>query len=398
MPDLLPIEIFQRHFSATPQKEIVAPGRINLIGEHIDYLDGFVMPAAIDRSITMTVAANGSDSVRVWTPFLRDRNFVRFSIHDLQPIDGEDSWLNYMTGVVEMLRREGITPRGFDAVITSDLPIGAGLSSSAALETATALAVEAITGTSLDPVRRAELCQKAEHEFANVPCGIMDQMAVGLGHENCALMIDCRDQSYSPVPVPGEIAIIVTDTGVSHALGDGEYRNRRESCAEALSLLGESSWRDVSLSDVESRHDHLGDVLFRRARHVVTEMTRVPAMRDSLAANNLSQVASIMKSGHESLRDDFEVSCGELDLLVEAAYEFGTARGLVGARMTGGGFGGSTVTLVRESEATKLQEHLEASFEKTFSRKPNCFITRPAAGAKTRNFAEAEKPNQPLTR
>lgn len=377
-------ENFKKHFGQSPEWIIQAPGRINLIGEHIDYLEGFVMPAAIDRFLTMAVRANGTDQANIWTSQVCDDSPVSFSLVDLKPFEGDLYWLNYIGGVAEMIRREGTELAGFDAVITTDLPTGAGLSSSAALETASALAVEAVTGSKFDPVRRAELCQKAEHEFAGVPCGIMDQMAVGLGQKNHALMLDCRYNSWNPVFIPSGIAIIVSDTRVSHALGDGEYRKRRESCDSALEIIDKSSWRDVSESDLEDKEPELGPLLYRRTRHVVSEMKRVPAMRDALSSGHPNTVAEIMKSGHKSLRDDYEVSCPELDLLVEAAYEFGT--GLVGARMTGGGFGGSTVSLVHEGSAEALKAHLEDRFRAAFDAEPNCFITRIADGASIQTF------------
>ncbi|MCL4112223.1 UNVERIFIED_CONTAM: hypothetical protein GTU68_016515 [Idotea baltica] len=280
-----------------------------------------------------------------------------------------------------MLRRDGLESIGFDAVITTDLPSGAGLSSSAALETATALAVESLTGQQLDPIRRARLCRQAEHEFAGVPCGIMDQIAVGLGQKGHALMLDCSDGSFTPVQIPSGIAVLVSDTQVSHALGDGEYRKRRESCDEALAILRKENWSEVSADVLSASQSELGPLLHRRACHVVSELARVPIMSQALATGDLAQVGEIMKSGHESLRDHFEVSCPELDLLVEAAYEFGTDRGLVGSRMTGGGFGGSTVSLVREEAAESLKSHVETAFREQFQTEANCFVATIADGA-----------------
>jgi len=380
-------ERFSTLYKPSPEWLVRAPGRINLIGEHIDYLGGSVMPAAIDRTLSMAVRANGKEEVNVWSSEQNGREEpVRFGLSDLNPFEDDLYWLNYIAGVVEMLRRDGLEPFGFDAVIESDIPLGAGLSSSAALETATALAVECVTGQQLDPVRRAELCRQAEHEFAGVPCGIMDQIAVGLGRKDHALMLDCEDASFTPVQIPKGIAVLVSDTRVNHALGDGEYRKRRESCDSALQILAKASWRDVTVEDLEDRKTELGPSLHRRARHVVSEMARVSEMSKALASGDLTQVAGIMRSGHESLRDDFEVSCPELDLLVEAAYKFGTDRGLIGARMTGGGFGGSTVSLVREDAADSLKSHLEESFHSRFHSEPNCFITQTADGASAQTF------------
>ena len=375
-------ELFTERFGSEPEWLVQAPGRINLIGEHIDYLGGSVMPAAIDRSLRMGVRANGTDRVNVWSSEQPVEDvLVSFGLSDLKPFEGDRYWLNYIGGVIEMLRRDGLESIGFDAVITTDLPSGAGLSSSAALETATALAVESLTGQQLDPIRRAMLCRQAEHEFAGVPCGIMDQIAVGLGRKDHALMLDCSDASFVPVKIPRGIAILVSDTRVNHALGDGEYRKRRESCDKALQFLAKASWSEVSADDLKLHKSELGPLLHRRARHVISEMVRVSTMRNALANGDLGQVTEIMKSGHESLRDDFEVSCPELDLLVEAAYEFGTDRGLVGARMTGGGFGGSTVSLVREEAAESLKTHVETAFREQFQSEANCFVATIANGA-----------------
>lgn len=378
MPELSPIDLFSNKFDAHPEWLITAPGRINLIGEHIDYLEGFVMPAAIDRSLRLAIRATDQPLIRLRTNMLGSDKGAELSFEQLVPLEGDDYWLNYVAGPIEMLRRVGIEPRGFDAAITSSLPTGAGLSSSAALETAIALAMEAVTGVSLDPTHRARLCQQAEHEFAGVPCGIMDQLAVGLGQENHALMIDCRDQSVVPVSIPDGVAILVADTGVNHALGDGEYRKRRESCEAALTEIGKSSWREVTRADLSS----LDGELFHRARHAVTEMERVPQMRTALEAGDFSRVGELMRAGHDSLRLDFEVSCPELDYLVDVAYDFG----VIGSRMTGGGFGGSTVTLVREEVVDSLKHHLEDAYRRKFDRDLNAFITRASNGATTRKL------------
>ncbi len=194
-------------------------------------------------------------------------------------------------------------------------------------------------------------------------------------------MVDCSDASISPVKIPAGISLLVSDTRVSHALGDGEYRKRSESCDEALLILEKPGWREVSREDLSKKESELGSSLFRRARHVISELNRVPAMKDALVKGDLESVSEIMKSGHESLRDDYEVSCRELDLLVKAAYEFGFENGRVGSRMTGGGFGGSTVTLVREDSAEALKAHLESRFRAEFGSEPNCFITPIADGA-----------------
>lgn len=378
---------FQVRFRHCPTVQVRAPGRINLIGEHIDYLEGWVLPAAIERHLCIVAAPRPGDEVRLWSPRQQRSEPSVVNLDDLSRRTApEEQWMNYVIGVLAGYREAGATLCGFDALLDSDLPSGAGLSSSAALETAAALVVEALTGFSLDPSRRALLCQRAEHEYAGVPCGIMDQLAVGASKAGHATLIDCRDLTLTPVPLPAGSVLLVADTGVKHALGDGEYRKRRQDCEAALKILGMPSFRAASLDLVTRMRDELGDRLFRRARHAVAEMRRVHDFVAALQAGETSRLAGLMREGHESLRDDFEVSCPELDCLVEAAYDFGPERGLIGSRMTGGGFGGSTVSLVREDAAADLRAWLEGAFEARFGRIPNVFLTAPASAAHLKEF------------
>jgi galactokinase len=293
----------------------------------------------------------------------------------------EERWLNYLLGVIAGYRAAGVEVPGFRAVIHADLPAGAGLSASAALETATALVIEALTGHARSVPDRARLCQRAEHDYAGVPCGIMDQLAVGAGKAGHALLVDCRDLTTRPVPLPDDLVLLVTDTGVKHALGDGEYRTRREQCERALSLLGATSFRDLEIRQIEAGRDRLGEALVRRASHAVTEIARVHSFASALESGDLPALGRLLREGHESLRDDYEVSCAELDCLVEAGYAFGADRGHVGTRMTGGGFGGSTISLVRRDDADALRDHLETAFAARFGRKPDAFITSAVDGA-----------------
>jgi galactokinase len=373
---------FQQHFGHSPTVVAVSPGRINLIGEHIDYLGGCVMPVAIDRHLTVE-AAKTTDGTFEFLPIragfgspvvLKREDLVRRSLP-------EESWQNYLIGVIAGYRAAGVDVPGFRAVIHSDLPTGAGLSSSAALETAVALVIEALTGVEQDVVDRALLCQRAEHDYAGVPCGIMDQLAVGAGKAGHVLHLDCRDLSMQHFPLPSDLAILTADTRVKHALGDGEYRKRREDCDAACAILGTDSLRDFPLEEIERFRETLGDQLFRRVRHAISEMARVTEFSEALVQNDSATLGRTMRESHESLRDDYEVSCPELDHLVEAAYAFGPERGLAGSRMTGGGFGGSTVSLVRADAADALKAHLEGSYRAEFGRELNCFITSAVDGA-----------------
>lgn len=376
------INHFEACFHKAPSVRVQSPGRINLIGEHVDYLGGCVMPIAIDRHLTIQAGLSQDERFHIFPVGLGLTEPVSFELEDCQvgskPVH---SWLDYVYGVIAGYRAVGVQVPAFQAVISSNLPTGAGLSSSAALETAIALVIEALTGVEQDVVDRALICQKAEHDFAGVPCGIMDQLAVGAGKAGHALLLDCSDHSYSNLPLPEGISILTADTGVKHALGDGEYRKRRESCESAMKILKIDSLCGLSLADLEAGKEALGDLLFRRVLHAVTEMARVQDFASALKGGDVSSLGRLMRESHESLRHDFEVSCDELDGLVDAAYGFGADRGLVGSRMTGGGFGGSTVSLVAAESADNLKSHLEKFYREKFARELNCFVTSAVDGA-----------------
>lgn len=384
---------FQRQFGAAPAVVAVSPGRVNLIGEHVDYLGGLVMPVAIDRHLVIE-AAPAEDGVFEIVPV--EAGFgaaARFGPDELHRREAkEEAWLNYVVGVFALYREAGVEAPAFRAVIHGDLPAGAGLSASAALETATAMVVETLSGIEQETADRALLCQRAEHDYAGVPCGIMDQLAVGAGRADHALLLDCRDLAARHVPLPGDLVLIVADTGVKHALGDGEYRLRREQCELALSLLGRDSYRDLDPNRVEAGRGLLNELLYRRARHVVSEMARVERFARALEDGDLPSLGRLLREGHESLRDDFEVSCPELDCLVEAAYAFGADKGHVGTRMTGGGFGGSTISLVRRDSAEGLREHLAEAFAERFGRRLDAFATSAVDGARLFAVESAPKP------
>ncbi|MEM1297450.1 MAG: galactokinase, partial [Verrucomicrobiota bacterium] len=367
---------FQAKFEIAPEFRIEAPGRVNLIGEHIDYLDGWVMPAAIDQRITVLAASDSSSGgIEVWSAEQDATTYTLATTEFEARTRSEESWLNYLIGVFAAYAERGIKIPACRIGIFSTLPSGAGLSSSAALETATALLIEALTGFEISVGERALLCQKAEHECVGVPCGIMDQLTVGAGVENHVLRIDCRDLTVEPIPLPEDVCLVVADTGVKHALGDGEYRKRREDCEAALTILEADSFRDVSLESINQSCEELGDRLFRRAHHAVTEMLRVADFAEALNAGQFHELGRLMREGHNSLRDNFEVSCAELDALVDSGFEFGAERGHLGSRMTGGGFGGSTIHLVQGDAAPAFLDHLQLAYGVFFNRDLNCFVT-----------------------
>jgi galactokinase len=355
-----------------------APGRVNLIGEHIDYCDGFVMPFAIDRYIVIAAAKNDSTLARLSSAGLPDA-VIDLSVPQMI---AEPHWSNYVRGVIDGFQKLGHHIPGFDACFVSSVPGGAGLSSSAALECATATLLEGLLGISLTKKQKALLCQKAEHDFAKVPCGIMDQFASTFGEENRLVMIDCQSAEVTLVPFENpDLAVIIANTNVHHQLSDGGYAIRRRHTEEALAVIGHASWRTVTMADVESHWDALGDPVNRRARHVVTEIARTQAAATALAAGDFLELGRLMDASHVSLRDDFEVSCAELDLMVSLAQQIGRAGGVLGARMTGGGFGGSTVTLCESAQAEAIMATMRTAYREATQIEPEIFCSRPSRGA-----------------
>lgn len=356
-----------------------APGRVNLIGEHIDYCDGFVMPFAIDRYIVIAGRANGTNQARIGTAISED--IVTLDLTQPQEVS-EPKWANYLRGVIRGFQDRGHHIPGFDAYILSSVPGGAGLSSSAALECATATFLEGLLDTVLDTKEKALLCQKAEHDFAHVPCGIMDQFASAFGKPNRLVLIDCQTGEPELVPFENpDFTVLISNTMVHHELSDGGYAIRRKHTEDGLAIIGKSSWRDVTAEDVESRWESLGEPVNRRSRHVVGEISRTISAAAALAHSDFEALGPHMAASHDSLRDDFEVSCKELDILVEIARTIGRDGGVIGARMTGGGFGGSTVTLCESKKAAEIAATLSAEYEKATGIRPQIFASRPSQGA-----------------
>ncbi len=356
-----------------------APGRVNLIGEHIDYCDGFVMPFAIDRYIVIAGCTNGTTQARVSTALGEEIAVIDLTA-PLQ--EGEPKWTNYLRGVIRGFQDRGHHIPGFDAFILSSVPGGAGLSSSAALECATATFLEGLLDTRLETREKALLCQKAEHDFAHVPCGIMDQFASAFGKPNRLVLIDC--QSGEPELVPFEnpdLTVLISNTMVHHELSDGGYALRRKHTEDGLAILGKASWRDVTAADVQTNWDKLGEPVNRRSRHVVGEISRTISAASALARNDFETLGPLMAASHDSLRDDFEVSCKELDIMVDIARKIGRNGGVIGARMTGGGFGGSTVTLCESRKASEIAATLATEYEKATGITPQIFASRPSQGA-----------------
>ena len=373
--------VFAERFGRAPRWLAVAPGRVNLIGEHTDYSGGYVLPLAIDRHVVIAAAPAAADSgrVRAYSAALDASVDIRL---DGSEVPGEPAWANYLRGVVSAFRERGLVIPPIDAAIVSDVPLGGGLSSSAALEVAMATLLEAATGAVLDPREKARICRQAEHEFAGVPCGLMDQLASVMGDESGALLIDCRFEVVRVVPFADpDVSVLICNTNVKHALADGAYARRRAECTEAARQLGVPSLRDATPAMVEAARGIFDPAVRRRARHVTTENLRTLAAADHLEAREFVEVGALMYESHQSLRDDFEVSSVELDTLVDVAREIGAGGGVLGARMTGGGFGGCTVTLVRTEQVGTVAETLSREYRNRTGLSETSFISRPARGA-----------------
>ena len=371
---------FERLYSRSPRL-FRAPGRVNLIGEHTDYNEGFVLPMAIDRDTVVAAAPAEGRKVRV-----RSLNRQEAAEFDLDaPWGGRrGAWIDYVEGVGRVLERRGARLRGADLVLESDVPEGAGLSSSASLEVATGLALLSVAGCRLPADELALSGQAAEHEYVGTQCGIMDQLVAVRGRAGHALLIDCRSLEARPIPLDlGPACLVVLDSGVKHELAASEYNRRRGECAQAVELLrathpGLRSLRDLVPGDLASATAALPDALARRCRHVVTENARTVRAADVLAAGDLAAFGALMAASHRSLRDDYEVSCPELDALVDAAS---AQPGVLGARMTGGGFGGCTVNLVENPALDRALDAVRRTFARRFQREPRAFVCRAAAGA-----------------
>jgi len=384
---------FTQRFGGAPRWVVAAPGRVNLIGEHTDYTGGFALPMAIDRYVVIAGAPGARDTSHA-TAATSDAARPRLRFHsaaltssvdiplDVRPEVGAPGWANYVRGVVAGFQQRALPVPALDALAVSDVPLGGGLSSSAALEVATATLLEAATGAVLERLDKARLCRQAEHDFAHVPCGLMDQMTAVLGDESGPLLLDFQAETARPVPlVDPAVGVLICNTNVRHALGDGQYALRRADCEEAARRLGVPTLRAATRATVEAARDALGPVVYRRARHVVTENARTLAAAEALTAGDLGEMGSLMYQSHESLRDDFEVSCAELDTVVEVARAVGQAGGVFGARMTGGGFGGCAVLLVRTDRVAAISQTLATEYQRRHGRALASFLSRAGRGA-----------------
>jgi galactokinase len=372
---------FAKAYGRPPRWIVAAPGRVNVIGEHTDYNDGFVLPMAIEHYAVMAAdrPADGGNVIQI-----RDASGAEPVLVDLSvPIAvGQPKWGNYPRGVIAGFLERGMTLAGLDVLLHSTVPLGGGLSSSAALEVATATLLETAAGKKLDSVEKALLCQKAENDFAGVPCGIMDQFVSIMGRANHLLLLDCRSRKTELVPMSdASVALLIVNTNVRHELTGGGYAQRRIQCETAAKILGVPALRDVTAERLESARNKMDEVVFRRARHVIGEIERTVLAAEGVRASNWPSVGQLMYASHDSLRDDYEVSCKELDVVVEIAGEIGVKGGIYGCRMTGGGFGGCTVALVKTELVEAISQQIAVDYKKRTKIEATIFVSRPAAGA-----------------
>jgi len=354
---------------------VSAPGRVNLIGEHTDYNQGWVLPMAIKRGIQMQVRRRSDRVALVQSE--KEKQAVHIDLNKpLYP--GNVAWARYVEGVLAGYQNLGWAIPGFEARLSSNLPAGGGLSSSAALELATAIAIETLCQKSLPPIQRALLCQHAEHEFANVPCGIMDQCAITFARAGHALLLDCRSNEMTHIPFDrSSVVILVINSGVKHALADGEYAKRRAECEDAANSLKVPSLRQVSRKLWQEKGSSLPELLGRRVKHLISENERTLAFAEALRASDWKTAGHLMYASHESLALDYQVSCPELDKIVELAH---VIPGVYGCRMTGGGFGGCAVALIEKNQAKQIMRELKRQYENASGITLALFLTAAAHG------------------
>ena len=357
-----------------------APGRVNLIGEHTDYNDGFVMPAALNLYTYVAVTPRPDRRLRVYS-----ENFDEACDVDLDSIRPGKSghWSDYVRGVAGVLESSGYKLRGADLAIASEVPLGSGLSSSAALEVSTAWALLSNSEINVDRNAIPQICQQAEHLYPETKCGIMDQFISCHGRAGHALMLDCRSLDFQLLPLPGDVRLMVCNTMVRHEHASGGYNTRQGECQEGLRALQQAlpeirALRDVTIDELEQHRSRLSPLIYKRIRHVVTENERVKMAASALQAADMAKLGELMADSHRSLRDDYEVSTPELDLMVELARD---QKDVYGARMTGGGFGGCTINLVHSARAGEVQQRLEQNYEAKTGLSPTIIICEASDGA-----------------
>jgi len=370
---------FNEKFDAPAEFVASAPGRVNMIGEHIDYNGGVVLPTAIECGMAAAFRPNGSNVVRIWDVRYKTLAEIDYT----QPMNPEKgSWENYIKGVLAELQNADVEVKGFDACLYSTIPMGGGLSSSAALEALIVTINEAVTGVTLDLVDKSLICQKAEHNYAGVPCGIMDQMAVICSESDHLLLLDCKDNSYEIVPFQNpELGILVIDSKVHHSLADGAYKQRRDGCEKIASMFDVDTLGELSMDQYDCLLERVPEELKPLFRHVMTEIDRTHHAVDKLKKGDFEGFGKLLLESHISLSADYKVSCEELDFIVDTLKSLD---GVYGCRMTGGGFGGSAIALVEKKKADSIAQVMQKAYKEKFDLDAGIFLTSAMAGASYR--------------
>lgn len=385
-PDFLKEE-FKRGFKTYPEIIAQAPGRVNLLGEHTDYNNGFVLPIAIDRSILILASPREDSLIQLFSHDFNEK--ASFDLGDIR-YDYLHRWSNYQRGVAKLLIEAGYALKGTNMLVAGDVPIGVGLSSSAAVEIATALAFKSLNNLTISELELIKLCQRAENQFVGMKCGIMDQFVSLLAQRNKALFLDCHSLDYQLVPLDREdLRVVIANTMVERELVDSQYNQRRKECEEGVEILREflpeiRSLRDVTIEDLIKYKDRLPPVVTRRVEHVILENQRVLKGVQALKRGDFSLFGELMNQSHQSLRDLYEVSCPELDLMVEIAR---STKGVLGSRLTGAGFGGCTVSLVKAWAVRDLKENILEIYPKQTGLTPEVYVTQPGEGGRVKRLA-----------
>lgn len=377
--------IFEEHFGIAPQWIVRSPGRVNIIGEHTDYNKGFVLPAAIDKSAWLALSLRDDDSIHLYAADLKES--YAGSLTGLKPLEPMN-WPNYILGVIAQFQKKGISIKGFNAVLLSEVPIGAGLSSSAAIECATAYAINTMNNTGIERIELVKMAQKAEHEYAGVLCGIMDQFASMMGKADHAIRLDCDSLAYDYVPLKLDgVKIVLLNTNVKHSLASSEYNTRRQECERAVALIQEkyknvSSLRDASVAMLDECVKTKDELAYKRGRFIVEEIARLHEACTHLQNGDLKALGRNMFATHDGLSKEYEVSCPELDWLVDAVRNNPS---VLGSRMMGGGFGGCTINLVKEDAVDTLINQLSPAYEAAMKLKLTSYVAEIGEGSGAEN-------------
>ena len=369
--------VFSSKFSVAPEVTCHAPGRVNLIGDHTDYNDGFVLPAAINFGTSIAASKRNDNMISVVAHDI-DSQVTTFSLNSIE-FDNEYSWSNYVRGVLKALLKEFPAIKGANLVVSGNVPQGAGLSSSASFEIALIKAISELYELSIDGVKAALLGQAAENNFVGCSCGIMDQLISAMGKENHAMLLDCRSLTFEDAPIPDDLAVLIVNSNVKRGLVDSEYNTRRQQCESVAEFFEQKFLRDVGLEELQSAQGMLEPILYRRAYHVITENLRTLEALDCLKSDKISQLGQLMRQSHQSLKDDFEVTTPEMDFLANWLNDKIGSQG--GARMTGGGFGGCVVALLPAELVDESLKDLGSCYNEKFGLHADVYICSVKQGA-----------------